>query len=60
MAKLGSKELDQERLEYACGLIRGACNKSNAPLDNLQMAIKIMEFGGITLEDMRDYLEAKI
>jgi hypothetical protein len=47
-----------EKLEYAVELIETVSAQQKAPIQILENALTIMEFGGISPREMLNYLEA--
>jgi len=53
-----STNLDRDKLDFACKLIGTAYDKRSGPFDFLNSALTIMQFGGVSVQDMLDWIEA--
>ena len=50
-------KIDETKLSFACGLIKKGWDYGQ-PFDSLNMALEVMQYGGITIQDMLDWIEA--
>ena len=56
--KQHSKNLDEDKLEFASLLINRERDGKPTPMDIVIDALQIMQFGGITMQDILDWHEA--